>query len=266
MDTIVLDVKSKGAETAPRHPRQTFDTDNLIGACTQKLSADPYHEKALFIRASSFVKRGLYDEAISDCNKLVDLNQANPNAYYVRGTALERLGQVEKCLQDFSRVLDLDPSHVNAAYSRAAAENRRGNYFQAIADYNLAFKLDTRDSGEEGPQQKRALMQLGLEEGRPDEAPQSSIQKIQKMQQFKKMDRNKLLLSPSGGKLQTRVGFGSVTNDHDEALSEYQQTHKQNQRKDNNSVTKSAHNESMISSQQRGQTPVKNTQVNEMMA
>lgn len=93
VDTIVLDARpGKGVETGYQLPRQTLDVDNLIGACTQKLSVDPTHEKALFIRASSFVKRRMFDEAIADCNKLMDLNPHNANAFYVRGTAFERLG------------------------------------------------------------------------------------------------------------------------------------------------------------------------------
>ncbi len=36
------------------------------------------------------------------------------------------------------------------------------------------------------------------------------------------MDRSKLLLSPSGGKYQTRVGFGAVTSiDNEDIASEY---------------------------------------------
>lgn len=172
-------------------------------------------------------------------------------------------------LQDFSHVMDLDPTHVNAAYSRAAVENRRGNYFQAIADYNLALKLDSRESID-GAGSARKTMQFGLEGQEREETKQGASSsmnlKIAKMQQFKKMDRNKLLLSPSGGKLQTRVGFGSVTGDHDEAMSEYQQTSKTTAGRKETSVTKSALNESMVSSQQRSQTPVKNLQVAEMLA
>ena len=42
------------------------------------------------------------------------------------------------------------------------------------------------------------------------------------MEQYKKMDRSKLLLSPSGGKYQTRVGFGAVTSiDNEDIASEY---------------------------------------------
>lgn len=44
--------------------RQTLDVDNLISVCSKKLQEDPSHKKALFIRASSFLKKGRYAEAI----------------------------------------------------------------------------------------------------------------------------------------------------------------------------------------------------------
>ena len=49
--------------------------------------------------------------------------------------------------------------------------------------------------------------------------------KIQKVNEYKKMDRSKLLLSPSGGKQQTRVGFGAVTStENEDVASEYNPT------------------------------------------
>ena len=52
----------------PNVYRQTLDVDNLIAVCTKKLQDDPTHKKALFIRASSFLKKGRFAEAIQDCN------------------------------------------------------------------------------------------------------------------------------------------------------------------------------------------------------
>ena len=58
------------------------------------------------------------------------------------------------------------------------------------------------------------------------------------MVQYKKMDRNKLLLSPSGGKQQTRVGFGAVTSiDNDDIVSDYQQITSKSQ------MTRKSHHE-----------------------
>ena len=41
----------------PNIYRQTLDVDNLIQVCSKKLQEDPYHKKALFIRASSLLKK-----------------------------------------------------------------------------------------------------------------------------------------------------------------------------------------------------------------
>ncbi len=41
---------------------QTFDIDNLIRLCTEKLKDDKVHAKALTIRASAYIKKGRYKE------------------------------------------------------------------------------------------------------------------------------------------------------------------------------------------------------------
>jgi hypothetical protein len=42
--------------------------------CSRKLEGDPNHKKALFIRASSYLKKDLLEKAIADCNKLMALD------------------------------------------------------------------------------------------------------------------------------------------------------------------------------------------------
>ena len=69
-----------------------LDSDNLIAVCSKKLVDEPLHKKALFIRASSYLKKEMYQEAILDCNKIIEYDQNDPGAFYVRGQALERQG------------------------------------------------------------------------------------------------------------------------------------------------------------------------------
>ena len=121
---------------------QTLDVDNLISVCTKKLQEDPAHKKALFIRSSSFLKKGRFAEAIQDCNQLMKLDQTNAGAYYIRGCAFEKLGQIDQSIEDFTTVLEIDPNHINAAYARGACENKRGNFAKAIDDYNMALEKD----------------------------------------------------------------------------------------------------------------------------
>ena len=70
--------------------RQALDVDNLISVCTKKLKEDGEHKKALFIRGSSYLKKGMLDEAIKDCNDLMELDPEDAGAYYVRGCTLEK--------------------------------------------------------------------------------------------------------------------------------------------------------------------------------
>lgn len=126
----------------PNVYRQTLNVDNLITVCSKKLREDPNHKKALFIRASSYLKKGQFEQSIDDCNNLMQLDAMHAGAYYVRGCAYEKLDMVDKSIEDFTRVLEIDPHHINAAYARGACENKRGNFAKAIDDYNMALAID----------------------------------------------------------------------------------------------------------------------------
>lgn len=126
----------------PNVYRQTLNVDNLIAVCTKKLKEDGNHRKALFIRASSYLKKGLFQPSIDDCKKLMQLDDQNAGAYYVRGCAYEKLEMIDASIEDFTTVLEIDPNHINAAYARGACENKRGNFAKAIEDYNMALAID----------------------------------------------------------------------------------------------------------------------------
>ena len=119
-----------------------MNVDNLIAVCTKKLKEGPNHRKALFIRASSYLKKGLFQPSIDDCNRLMQLDDKNAGAYYVRGCAYEKLEMIDASIEDFTTVLEIDPNHINAAYARGACENKRGNFAKAIEDYNMALAID----------------------------------------------------------------------------------------------------------------------------
>lgn len=137
--------------------RMNNDVDNLIKICTRKIALDIHHPKALFIRASSYMKKGLYEETIKDCNALIQIEPDHVGAFYLRGCANDKLGEIDNGIQDFSTVLELDPYHVNAAYARGACQNRKGNYAQAIEDYSMALERDQEGRRSPGKPQKRYL-------------------------------------------------------------------------------------------------------------
>jgi tetratricopeptide (TPR) repeat protein len=87
------------------------------------LKSVPGHKKALYIRASAYIKKGEYKVAIQDCNNLLNADIENVGGYYLRGCANDKLGDIDLAIEDFTKVLSLDENHVNAAFARAACLN-----------------------------------------------------------------------------------------------------------------------------------------------
>ncbi len=81
------------------HYYKSINIDNLISICTKRLDKNPTHKKAIFIRASSLLKKKLYNEAIKDCNNLLSigsfisnqLDNNNVGALYLRGCCFDKL-------------------------------------------------------------------------------------------------------------------------------------------------------------------------------
>jgi hypothetical protein len=71
------------SESGYYHPkvlhRPSINLDNLIQICSKRIQKDPTHKKALYIRASSFVKKELFDQAIEDCNRLLGIDYIEIN-------------------------------------------------------------------------------------------------------------------------------------------------------------------------------------------
>lgn len=118
------------------------DLDYLLQLCGKELAERPNSQQGLFIRASVFLKREQYAEAITDCNALLIVNPQHAGAFYVRGCAYERSGRLDLSFADFSTALALDPTHVSAAFAKATCQNKMGNLDQAIEDYCSALELD----------------------------------------------------------------------------------------------------------------------------
>ncbi|CAI2362720.1 unnamed protein product [Moneuplotes crassus] len=146
----------------PNIYRQTLDVDNLISVCSKKLKEDYTHKKALFIRASSLLKKNQVEDAINDCNTLIELDPENAGAFYIRGCCYQKNNDLEEAIEDYTTVLEIDPNHINAAYARGACENKRGNFDKAIEDYHMALEKDQERPT--SPKQRASLQnKMGIE-------------------------------------------------------------------------------------------------------
>jgi tetratricopeptide (TPR) repeat protein len=72
--------------------RHQINIDNLINICTLKLKKNSAHKKALFIRSSSYMKKGKYAEAVEDAHSLLNIDSRNVGAYFILGSAHEKMG------------------------------------------------------------------------------------------------------------------------------------------------------------------------------
>ena len=146
--------KYSSPSSAKTKYRPSINIDNLIDICSQKLSNVPNHKKALYIRASAFIKKGDYTTAIEDCNKLLQTDKENVGGYYLRGNSIiinlgcanEKLSKIDSAIRDYSKVLTLDENHVNAAFARASCLNLQGDFTGAIEDYTKALEKDNAKS------------------------------------------------------------------------------------------------------------------------
>lgn len=116
--------------------------DSLIPTISLRIQSNPNDKKALFVRASTYLKKGQYYDALEDCNRLITLDPEYIGAYFTRGCIYEKLNEFEKALEDYSRVLALDPLHVNTVFARGACLIKMGEFQKALEDYREALKKD----------------------------------------------------------------------------------------------------------------------------
>ena len=121
-----------------------INLDDLINVCSKKLEKDPKNIKALYIRANTYLKKGLFFDSLEDCNKLIQIDNEYAGAFYIRGCAYEKIEEIDKAIDDYSKVLELDSNHVNAVFARGACRNKKGEFQKAIEDYNEALKKDEK--------------------------------------------------------------------------------------------------------------------------
>jgi len=139
------DVNLEILQTRSQRPGMAINPvnlDNLITICSKKIEHEGTNRKALFIRASSYLKKGQYFESLEDCDKLIAVDPQYAGAYYIRGCAREKLNDFDAALKDYSKVLSLDPFHVNAVFARGACLNKMGEFQKAIDDYKEALQKD----------------------------------------------------------------------------------------------------------------------------
>ena len=126
---------------------RNFDNENLkiINFCNIKLSKDPKNKKALFLRASIYIKNELFEEAEIDLKNLLKFKEKDLNStiYYFLAKIYQKKNNIKTAIKYLTKSIEQDENNINALYLRGALYNIIGNTEEGFNDYNNAFKKDT---------------------------------------------------------------------------------------------------------------------------
>ena len=106
----------------------------LIAGCVKKQRPKIEDTKTYNDRGLTQVKKGNYDQAISDFNKAIDLNPRDADVYNHRGNAYSLKRQFEQAISDYTRAIELNPRFADAYNNRGTAYKNKSQYdkFKAI--------------------------------------------------------------------------------------------------------------------------------------
>ncbi len=120
--------------------------DEAISDYTKALEINPRDASAYVGRGVAYFDKGQYDDAISDFTKALEINPKFAEAYHRRGIAYGKKGQYDGAISDFTKALEINPRDALAYYNRGIAYDDKGQYEEAISDYTKALEIDPKDA------------------------------------------------------------------------------------------------------------------------
>ena len=89
---------------------------------------------------NAYLKKGLYDEAISQFEKAVQMDPTFEIGYYNLGVAYTTKDQYEEALANYQKVLQIDPGHAQTHFMVGSIYQRGRHYDLAIEEYEKAIE------------------------------------------------------------------------------------------------------------------------------
>jgi tetratricopeptide (TPR) repeat protein len=113
-------------------PGPSDSLDALVAKCSMRLRANPGNFRALYIRASAYLRLGQPGAALEDAAAALAAEPGDPDALTLRGQALEASGDDAAALEMYTAALGADGGHAGAAFARASLRNRQGDFHGSI--------------------------------------------------------------------------------------------------------------------------------------
>lgn len=99
------------------------------------------------VLASSLLKQGKFDEAITLLDKALESDKKNVGAFYLRGTAKMLTRNFSQAIPDFDKVIELAPdaSGIEQVYNnRGQMHYFFGSFEKALADFNRSISINPK--------------------------------------------------------------------------------------------------------------------------
>jgi tetratricopeptide (TPR) repeat protein len=117
--------------------------DQAIADCSEFLRLNEDAADVYDLRARAYYEKGLYDLAIADCGEAIRLLPEYSVFRLNRGIAYDRAGREDLALADFTEAIRLDWKLAEAYYRRARIRGKKGDLNEAIADYSRAILISS---------------------------------------------------------------------------------------------------------------------------
>jgi tetratricopeptide (TPR) repeat protein len=131
------DDKAKQEGTTP-----VMSSDAELQRLTKLISQEPGNPDYLFQRASAFLSRKKFQNALNDITLAVGIDSMRKDFFMVKAEAHFGLVQVPQAIEAFQKVLQLDPSSVDANLKLAELHLYLREYQQCLTYLNNTLKID----------------------------------------------------------------------------------------------------------------------------
>ena len=95
-----------------------------------------------YIKASSEVKSGNFQEAIAAYNQAISINPQYTDAYNDRGVVRSALGSLSEGIKDFEQAVQINPQYSTAYVNLGIARLKSKDYEQAIINFDRALQIN----------------------------------------------------------------------------------------------------------------------------
>jgi protein O-mannosyl-transferase len=114
------------------------------------ISLDPTYGPPHINRASLYIKKQMFDEAIVECNQALRMGEVmqfqTARTYFNRATAYLMKNKIDSAFADFSQTVAYDPTHAAAYLNLGIIYSRRGETQKALESYSRCVSLSPRNA------------------------------------------------------------------------------------------------------------------------